>query len=135
MQVRSEEQVQQLQLPVGTAQEQLDQQTDQVQGRHERAVHEEEPEEPFQELDQQKPRNQEPGPQAAMGATTLVGSKTYFHTHAQSLTHTFTQEATGDTNTHTHTHTHTHTQAHTHTHTRIYIYTSHTSPTSAAAGA
>ena len=54
--VQAEEQVQQQQqlhqLPAGTAQEQLDQRTDHAQGRHERAAHEEEPGEQFQELDE-----------------------------------------------------------------------------------
>jgi len=57
----------------GTAQEQLDQRTDHAQGRNERAAHEEEPGEKFQELDE-----------AAKEAPTPIDIKTYSHIYTQS---------------------------------------------------
>ena len=165
--VQAEEQVQQQQqlhqLPAGTAQEQLDQRTDHAQGRHERAAHEEEPGEQFQELDEaakeaptpigiktysshvytqsqgqheqllqvdrlegpsqepdhQKQNKQEPGPQAATDAQSLIGNEA----HDDDTRHTHTLKL-GKTYTHTHSHTHApeHTQTNNHDDDVFYLF-------------
>jgi hypothetical protein len=91
----------------------------QSQGQHEQLLQVDRLEGPSQEPDHQKQNKQEPGPQAATDAQSLIGNEA----HDDDTRHTHTLKL-GKTYTHTHSHTHTpeHTQTNNHDDDVFYLF-------------